>query len=505
VGPWVPAIPLKVGPSQAGGDTHLKDHLGRAYATYHGMADLYVYFFERGLSVLAPGGRLGFIVTNKWLRAGYAAPLRRLLAGRTEIESLVDLGHAPVFEDADAFPCIIVLRKLAQGEAVAPGHELSVTTRAAGHTYAVPQRRLGAEAWSLEPEVAEALYRKIRDGRDTLTAFAGAKPYRGILTGYNDAFFLDDATRRRLTAEDPRSAEIIQRCLRGQDVDRWGVRWSGTWLVCARRGIDIDAYPAVKRHLQRFRPGLEPRPRDRKDRGWPGRKPGAYPWYELQDAVDYWDLFARPKIVYQVLQFHPRYALNDEGFVMNDKAFFVPSADPWLLAVLGSPLLWWHNWRYLAHMKDEALTPLGEKMADLPIAAPDDQARNVAGEHVAKLVAFAKEDHETRAEVLDALRTRMSVESPGQKLEAFETLSRDDFVAEVGKRRPKTAGKLGTAEIERLRGIYDEHATPIQDHRRRVRVMERRLADLVDRAYGLTPDEVALVWATAPPRMPGGR
>ena len=101
---------------------HLKDHLGQrphGYVAFHGMADIYVYFFERGLSVLKPHGRLGFIVANKWLRAGYAAPLRLLIARRTEIESLVDFGHAPIFKDADTFPCVIALRKMPEGVDVA--------------------------------------------------------------------------------------------------------------------------------------------------------------------------------------------------------------------------------------------------------------------------------------------------------------------------------------------------------------------------------------------------
>ena len=32
--------------------------------------------------------------------------------------------------------------------------------------------------------------------------------------------------------------------------------------------------------------------------------------------------------------------------------------------------------------------------------------------------------------------------------------------------------------------------------------LERRLSDLVNDAYGLTPEEVRLMWDTAPPRMP---
>lgn len=32
--------------------------------------------------------------------------------------------------------------------------------------------------------------------------------------------------------------------------------------------------------------------------------------------------------------------------------------------------------------------------------------------------------------------------------------------------------------------------------------LERTLSDLVNQAYGLTPAEIALMWQTAPPRMP---
>ena len=54
----------------------IKPALAKGYRTYDGMADLYVYFYELGLRLLRPGGRLSFVVTNKWLRAGYAEELR---------------------------------------------------------------------------------------------------------------------------------------------------------------------------------------------------------------------------------------------------------------------------------------------------------------------------------------------------------------------------------------------------------------------------------------------
>jgi hypothetical protein len=212
-----------------------------------------------------------------------------------------------------------------------------------------------------------------------------------------------------------------------------------------------------------------------------------------------------PKIVYQVIQFHPAYGMDSDGMFLNDKGFFVATSDAWLLAVLNSPLMWWHNWRYLGHMKDEALNPAAVKMEQLPIATPDDETRRIAEQDVPQLVAFVKEDHEGRFAVLDALRTQMNIETPGQKLEAFENLSRDGFVAEISKRRPKAAGKLKPADLKYLRELYDEYAVPIKKRRAQALVMERRLSELVNSAYGLTAEEVELLWATAPPRMPVGR
>ena len=108
---------------------NLKPYLERRFRSYHGVADLYVYFFERGLELLKPGGRLSFVVTNKWLRSGYAEPLRRLLSEEAWLETLVDLGHAKkIFEDADVFPSIVVLAK-PEPETSPPVPRVSVISR----------------------------------------------------------------------------------------------------------------------------------------------------------------------------------------------------------------------------------------------------------------------------------------------------------------------------------------------------------------------------------------
>src|SRR5260370_42214426 len=96
----------------------VKRALRPAYASFDGMADLYVYFFEQGLRLLRPGGRLSYVVTNKWLRAGYAEALRGLFATEGRVEFVADFGHAKhFFPDADVFPSVVVVRKPLPGEA----------------------------------------------------------------------------------------------------------------------------------------------------------------------------------------------------------------------------------------------------------------------------------------------------------------------------------------------------------------------------------------------------
>jgi hypothetical protein len=323
-----------------------------------------VYFYERGLELLAPDGRLSLIVTNKWLRAGYGEPLRRLFSERAVLEEIIDFGHAPIFEDADTFPCIILARprlaEVADGEAplvtVCPvprdrSPDLSLEHYVHEQAYSVPWSRYNANAWSLETPEVEVLMGRLRERGVPLTKFIGDKPYRGVLTGLNEAFLIEDETRTRLVREDPACANLIKPCLRGQDIERWLPDWQGLWMIFIRRGVHIDAYPSIRAYLEPFRKRLEPRPEnwDAKAHGaWPGRAPGRHAWYEIQSATDYWPLFEQPKILYQEIQFHPQYALAESPLYGNNKVFLLPTADLYLLAVLNSPLMWWHNWRVIS-------------------------------------------------------------------------------------------------------------------------------------------------------------
>ncbi|MGO9917529.1 MAG: Eco57I restriction-modification methylase domain-containing protein, partial [Isosphaeraceae bacterium] len=226
-----------------------KPYLQTAFKSFHGTADLYVYFYELGMRVLRPGGRLSFVVTNKWLKAAYGEPLRRFFAENAWVESIVDFGHAKqIFVDADVFPSIIVARKPNDGPAPAttrvcaiPREQLRVNdlrTQIAEEGFDVERNRLTAQAWSLEPKAVMDLLTKIMRQGTSLAEYAGAKPYRGILTGFNEAFLIDTPTRNALVAGDPACAEIIRPYIRGQDIKRWHSDWGNLWMIILKSSGD---------------------------------------------------------------------------------------------------------------------------------------------------------------------------------------------------------------------------------------------------------------------------
>lgn len=495
-----------------------KPYLARRYATWHGAADLYVYFYERGLDLLAPRGKLSYIVTNKWLRAGYGEPLRRFFTERAEIEEILDFGHAPIFEDADTFPCIIVAhpRPAAPANSDPPlvrvcpvprdrSTELPLDNYVHEHGYPVPWSRYGAEPWSLEPPEVDALMRKIRERGAPLAEFVGAKPMYGIKTGLNEAYLIDEATRATLIREDPACAKIIKPYLRGQDIKRWVPDWQGLWMIVLKSSANYpwpwaEAGNDAETVFARTCPSLYAHLKPLQERLMARQDQGRY-WWELR-SCDYYAAFDTPKIVHTDIAWRPQFAYSDAPLYFVNTCYVWPATDFFVLAAMNSPLLWAFMWRHAQHGKDEALRLIYSFTTTLPIAEPTPEIRTEAEDRVAALITLAQESQDQTRELLNWLRLEFGVDQPGQRLETFADLTADDFVAEIRKRRPKTAPRLTPKTITELTGTHRHYSDAARQRAAQVRVLERRLSDLVNRAYRLTEDEIALLWQTAPPRMP---
>ncbi|MGB3207683.1 MAG: Eco57I restriction-modification methylase domain-containing protein, partial [Crinalium sp.] len=510
----------------------IKPYLKEHYESYDGVADLYTYFYEKGLNILKPGGMLSYIVTNKWLKSGYGKALRKFFANKSVFEQIIDFGHAPIFEDADTFPCIVAVRNPVKDSykdvklqeitkpepqfpvivCPVPRSELAninLNQYIKENAYPIPWSRFNNEAWSLELPAVDELMRKVEQVGVPLKHYAGVKPLSGIKTGFNEAFLIDEATKNSLIQADSRAAEIIKPYLRGQDIERWIPDWKNLWIILLKsssdctwawsKAIDTDTaeemfaqtFPSVYKYMKT----LEDKLRKRQDQG-------RY-WWELRSCAYYKD-FEQPKIIHTDITWRSQFAFTSTPVYLLNTAYMWSTADFYLLAVVNSPLMWAYMWRNAIHGKDEALRLIYSFIETLPIAPPTDEIRTEVEEIVTRLIEITKINREAYRDVLEWLQITYKIEKLGQKLEKFANLELNEVVDEVRKRMRKTKSSdpLSPATLKALKEAYNEYAPAIQIRRAEALKLEHRLSDLVNQAYKLTPEEIDLMWKTAPPRMP---
>jgi type I restriction-modification system DNA methylase subunit len=312
--------------------SEIKPYLEANYETYQGTADLFVYFFEKELKILKEDGYFGMIVSNKWLRAGYGKNLRKFLA-EFWIEELIDFGDLKVFADATIYPCIIIIKKIKKHnpkirickmETLEFG---SLEVYMKNNSFFINQSDLSEKEWNIQKREGNELLRKIRSSGLPLEEYVGAKIYRGILTGLNEAFIIDEKKREELIRYDSKNEDLIKSFLTGAECKRYVVKSKKNYIILTKIGVEVEKYPAIYKHLCNFRGALEKR--------W---DKGNY-WYELR-ACAYYDLFGVPKIVWGNLATRSSFSLDEtNGFYVNAPACILPTNSRYVLGILNSKLM----------------------------------------------------------------------------------------------------------------------------------------------------------------------
>ncbi len=318
----------------------------QGYEVFTSTADLYVYFYEKGYKILKQGGILAHITSNKWMRAKYGEKLRRFLKENTTILKLIDFSGYRVFEQT-VDTCILLFKK----EKPPKGHSfkfLEVKSNVESlenylknaNWQKMEQDKLSNNGWTLGDEKVLSLKEKIERVGRPLKAW-NVKIYRGIITGYNEAFIIDMETRNRILAscndeeERKRTEEIIKPVLRGRDIERYRYKWAGFWVICTfpSKKIDIEQYPALKEYLASFGERLL-------QDGKPGhRKKTPHKWYETQDNIAYYPEFEKEKIVWQHVSGRYEFAYVPAGIYLNNALFMItgkPYVLKYMLGILNS-------------------------------------------------------------------------------------------------------------------------------------------------------------------------
>ena len=357
-----------------------KPQFEKSFSVFVGTADIYTYFYEKGVQLLNDNGHLCYITSNKWMRAKYGEKLRGFFKDKTQLKQIIDFEGQQVFENATVDTNILLCGKTANTQTtppLSPSHTYSHPRHSRPHPrHSCPHPRhscesrnpetnppasfqyqkqlpdennplfnmaigdLSANAYTLQAPEILALKKKIEQIGTPLKDW-DINIYRGVLTGFNEAFIINTAKRDELIGQDPKSTEIIKPILRGRDIKAYQHHWAGLWLIATFPvlKINIDHYPAIKNYLLSFsKDRLEQAGKKLSD-GTKSRKKTGNKWFETQDQIGYYEEFAKEKIVYPNMTKFLPFIYENEGVYTNQKCFIITGNSlKYLTAYLNSKL-----------------------------------------------------------------------------------------------------------------------------------------------------------------------
>jgi len=312
---------------QNNGGKLAKLYEGQGFKTFARTGDIYCLFYEKAHQLLKQGGICNFITSNKWMRAGYGQATRKFFLEHTNPLILIDFAGIKVFETATVDVNILLYVKEKPtfntwGCTIKDNElkKLSLYVRQHGGKTTFSSD----ESWVILSEIEQRIKAKIEAIGTPLKEW-NVNIYRGILTGYNDAFIIDKAKKEEILAncqsdeERKKTDELIRPILRGRDIKRYGYDFADLYLINTHNGvkekgikrIHIEDYPAVKAHLDLYYPQLEKR-----------ADQGDTP-YNLRNCA-YIEDFYKQKIVYQELtQGSCFYLDKDATFFVSNTGYLI--------------------------------------------------------------------------------------------------------------------------------------------------------------------------------------
>lgn len=299
------------------------------YESFESTGDIYCLFYEKGIMLLKQDGFETLITSSQWLKANYGSSLRKYFMKFNPL-ILTELGPS-VFESATVDSNILLIQKTSYAKSLKGA---KVDNRK--DIYATLQSSMPditENSWATMNPNKLSIENKIKLKSKPLKDWK-INIYRGVLTGFNDAFIIDESKRQELVAKDSKSAEILRPILRGREIESYYTEWDGGYLVNTHNGIkfikiepiDVNNYPVIKNHIDSFAPKVF----QRYDQG---NSP-----YNLRNCA-YLKEFEKEKLIWKRIGSKLRFTYsNEEIFCLDSTCIATGEKMKYLTAFLNSKI-----------------------------------------------------------------------------------------------------------------------------------------------------------------------
>lgn len=378
-------------------------NLQNIYKTFSSTGDIYALFIERSVDIVKTNAFSTLIISNKWMRANYGVTLRKYLVENTNPIELIDFGQNLLFESAIVHTNILTVQKQENR------NELKAVRFPNDYFNSIVQDfksfikketiqnlQVNADIWNVIDKQRENLKVKAEKIGKELK-FWNIEFYRGVLTGYNEAFIIDEKSKKELIEKDAKSNELIKPILRGRDTRRFHCNYADLYMISTfpTLSLEINEYPSIKAFLSRYLPKLNQVGEEFiNDSGIKEktRKRTPNKWFETQDSIAYYREFAKSKIIFSEIVSEPQFYYDEEGFYPEATVFFISGKNlKYLTALLNSKAVTFLFKSF--YMGGELVGKIRYKKAFLekvPLPVPNEKDELIINEKVNQILILKK-------------------------------------------------------------------------------------------------------------------
>jgi hypothetical protein len=410
---------------------------------------------------------------------------------------IVNFGELRIFEDASTEPEITILINSSSDITNIQYKMIKSLDEAKQTPYSLihyDKLKLNSSIWRFNDDKSFNILEKFKTSNINLNEYTKRGVFRGVLTGLNEAFIINEESRNEIMNADVNASEILKKMVEGDDFSRWSLNHSGRYMITTfpSKKIDITRFPGVMDFLGSFGSKIE----QSGEKG--SRKKTINKWFETQDTISYSDLFKLPKLIYYHTASTHNFYFDTEGYYISANCYIIAYADRYLQCVLNSKLF---------HYVKKFLFPAfgdsenggrvrldANKMSALPIKEVSNDLKLSFQGLAEEISVLSREFDNLKFKFRKYFSSKYAVDKVSGKLSNWFLLDFSEFIKELNKAIKAAKGTQLTKKDEfEWMELFEENKKKALELKSQIDQTDKEIDRMVYELYGLTEEEIQII------------